>query len=351
MKLSVWRLSALALSAVLTSFVASAQSSEALSGLINRDGIVYSSRTGKIYVVDSKHGTVVIVAPGRAAKTLKTGAGPVSIAVNEKTGRVYVANSVDRSVTVIDGDTDLVVTTVPTAARPYAIAVDEREDRVYVSNTFSDKLTVIDGKTNTATNLKTGSADAILVDAQLSDVYLLGYETDSLTVLHQDMQATAKLFTGATHLWGIVALGQTLYVSHVQDATVAAIDTGTHAVRQIATPAMPCALAVDVARGEIYVASYADGSVSAITARLGTVAWTVKMGGHPQALAVDTVRHRVYVADAQQGYVSVIDAARRSVLRKVTVSGGPYALAIDTKTHRVFAATREASPYAEIPGR
>jgi YVTN family beta-propeller protein len=341
---------ALALGTVLTSFAAVAQSGNASSGLINHDGIVYSSRTGKIYVVDSKHGTLAIVSPGRVAKTLKTGAGPVSIAVNEKTGRVYVANSGDRSVTVIDGDTDLLVTTVPTAARPYAIAVDERVDRVYVSNTFSDKLTVIDGSTNTATNLKTGSADAILVDAQLSNVYLLGYETDSLTVLHQDIQATAKLSTGATHLWGIVALGKTLYVSHVQDATVAAIDTGTHAVRQIATPAMPCALAVDAQRGEIYVASYADGSVSAIDARLGTVAWTVKVRGHPQALAVDTVTHRVYVADAQRDSVSVIDAPQRRVLKKLTVSGGPYALAIDTKTHRAFAATRGSSPYAEIPG-
>jgi YVTN family beta-propeller protein len=75
-------------------------------------------------------------------KSPHTGLGPVSIAVNEQTGRVYAANSGDRSIAVIDGSTDTVVAMGSTAAKPYAIAVDEVNDKVYVSNTFSDLLTV-----------------------------------------------------------------------------------------------------------------------------------------------------------------------------------------------------------------
>jgi YVTN family beta-propeller protein len=151
-----------------------AQSGGPSSGLINRSGILYSHKNGKVYVVDPEHGGIAIVAANGTVKSLHTGLGPVSIAVNEQTGRVYVANSGDRSISVIDGSTDTVITRGGTAARPYAIAIDEVSDKVFVSNTFSGLLSVMDGKTNAISNVKTGSADAILVDARRSRVYLLG---------------------------------------------------------------------------------------------------------------------------------------------------------------------------------
>jgi hypothetical protein len=49
-----------------------------------------------------------------------------------------------------------------------------------------------------------------VVDAQRGKVYLLGYESDSLTVLDEKTQAISKLPVGALHLWGIVELGKTL---------------------------------------------------------------------------------------------------------------------------------------------
>jgi YVTN family beta-propeller protein len=177
-----------------------AQDEAPSSGLINHSGITYSGRTGKVYVVDSEHGAVAIVAANGSTKLLKTGSGPVSMAANEQTGRVYVVNSGDKSVSVVDGDTDRLLAKVPTAARPYAIEVDEVRDRVYVSNTFSNQLTVIEGKTNIATNLKTGPTDAIVVDAQRGKMYLLGYESDSLTVLDEETDAISKISAGSLHL-------------------------------------------------------------------------------------------------------------------------------------------------------
>jgi DNA-binding beta-propeller fold protein YncE len=70
------------------------------SGLINHSGIIYSGRTGKMYAVDSEHGAVAIVAANGSTKLLKTGLGPVSVAANGQTGRVYVVNSGDKSVSV-----------------------------------------------------------------------------------------------------------------------------------------------------------------------------------------------------------------------------------------------------------
>ena len=152
-----------------------AQASAASSGLINSSDIVYARGTGKVYAVDTANGSVSIILPAGGVKVVKTGSGPISVAVNNRTRMAYVANAGSESVSVIDGVADKVIATVPTAARPYAIAVDELTDRVYVSNTFSNKLNVIDGKTNLASNIQAGSADAILVDSEEARVYLLGY--------------------------------------------------------------------------------------------------------------------------------------------------------------------------------
>ncbi len=119
-----------------------AQSGGPSSGLINHSGIQYSHKNGKLYVVDPDHEGIAIVAINGTVKSLRTGLGPVSIVVNEQTGRVYVVNSGDRSIALVDGSTDAVIAMGSAAAKPYAIAVDEVNDRVYVSNTFSDLLTV-----------------------------------------------------------------------------------------------------------------------------------------------------------------------------------------------------------------
>jgi YVTN family beta-propeller protein len=149
-------------------------------------------------------------------------------------------------------------------------------------------------------------------------------------------------------VWAIVQLGSVLYVTHVQDASMEAINVETHATQAIATGAMPCALAVDADHNELYVANYAGSSISIVDARAGTTVATVIVGGHPQAIAVDTERRLLYVADAQDNSVSIVDVKRRRVFRKLKINGRPYALSVDSRTHRVFAATAGSTPYKEL---
>jgi YVTN family beta-propeller protein len=330
---------------------ARAQSVTATSGLVDRTGIVYSARNDKVYVVDREREAVLAIEASGKAKVIATGAGPVSIAVNEETGRVYVANAGDKSVTVLDGSTDAVITTAKTAARPYAIAVDPMTDQVYVSNTFSDMLTVVDGKTSAVRNLKTGSADALLVDVPRGKLYLLSYESDNLKVLDEHTNTLSRLPAGAMHLWGLAELDSTLFVTHVQGTSMEAINVNSRASDPIATGAMPCAIAVNENDHEIYVANYASGSISVVNARSRQLIATVKVGGHPQAVAADVAKHRLYVANAKDSSIVVIDLQTHRVLRTVRTSGRPYALAIDGVRHRIFAATFGPHPYEELNAR
>src|SRR5205823_5212716 len=61
------------------------------------------------------------------------GGSPLAIAVDAKTHRAFVANSVDGTVSVLDADTSTVLRTVKVGKDTAALVVDEGTGRVYVS--------------------------------------------------------------------------------------------------------------------------------------------------------------------------------------------------------------------------
>jgi YVTN family beta-propeller protein len=73
---------------------------------------------------------------------------PRGVAVNERTGKVYVANSGDDTVAVIQGEAQRVLATVPVGFFPFTIAVNVDTNRVYVVS-MDSSVSVIDGVTNT----------------------------------------------------------------------------------------------------------------------------------------------------------------------------------------------------------
>jgi len=72
------------------------------------------------------------------------GVSPEGIAVNSVTNKIYVTNTGDNTVTVIDGATNG-TTTVPVGSGPRALAVNATTNKIYVANTISNNITVIDG--------------------------------------------------------------------------------------------------------------------------------------------------------------------------------------------------------------
>ena len=73
----------------------------------------------------------------------------LAVGVNPNTNRVYVTNYDNGTVTVLDGATNSVITTVPTGNRPNDVGVNPNTNRIYVPNNASGNVTVIDGATNT----------------------------------------------------------------------------------------------------------------------------------------------------------------------------------------------------------
>src|SRR5437763_16626290 len=71
---------------------------------------------GSVRVVDTRH--------GRVLRTVGVGLSPGAVAVDERTGRVFVANDGERSVSVLDTYSDTVLRTVRVGFGPLAMVTD-----------------------------------------------------------------------------------------------------------------------------------------------------------------------------------------------------------------------------------
>ena len=70
------------------------------------------------------------------------------VAVNPNTNKIYVANYINNTVSVIDGTT-YTVKNVNVGNRPNVIAVNPNTNKIYVANSFDSTVSVIDGSNNT----------------------------------------------------------------------------------------------------------------------------------------------------------------------------------------------------------
>jgi YVTN family beta-propeller protein len=105
--------------------------------------------TKKIYAVSVGAAEVTVIGQKLKSTTLRgIGELPCAIAVDYSSGKVFVANYGSNNVSVIDGATDSVVTTISVAPNPQAIAVDSSNHNVYVASTREGTVTVLDGTSN-----------------------------------------------------------------------------------------------------------------------------------------------------------------------------------------------------------
>ena len=59
------------------------------------------------------------------------------------TGSVFVSNSYDNTVSVIDGGTNARIATLPVGASPFGLAVDSSLGKAYVANRASNDVTAV----------------------------------------------------------------------------------------------------------------------------------------------------------------------------------------------------------------
>lgn len=103
--------------------------------------LAVDARTNRVFVANMLEGTVSVLdaRSGAMLHTVRVGHRPWALAVAVNTGRVCVANVDDDTVSVLDARNGRVLRTMPTGVGPTAMAADERLARVYVVNKLAHR--------------------------------------------------------------------------------------------------------------------------------------------------------------------------------------------------------------------
>ena len=263
----------------------------------------------------------------------------------------YVSNFDDDTVSVIDTANKDIIQTIAVGDGPKGVAVSPDGTRVYVANSLGDSVSVI-ATTVTPQSVTTtipvgdGAAGvAFLPDA--SKLYVTNLDDDTISVIDTGTNSVVDIIqlpaSVAPH--GVVVLpdGSKVYVSHSASNTVSAIDTNdTNVSSTVPVGDNPFGLAVHPDGTRVYVANFFPGggsggnSVKIINTATDEVDKTLAVGFHPFGVAVTPDGSKVYVANQFDGTLSVIDTTTDNVVGSpITVGGDPTGLAI-TRDGRIL---------------
>lgn len=272
--------------------------------------------------------------------TLPVGAGPSATAINPLTNKIYVANSGDSSVSVIDGATNT-VTAVGTGTTPVSVAVNPVTNQIYVANQNSSSVTIIDGATNATTTVSVGtSPDYLAVNPVTNKIYVADYIGNNVTVIDGASNTTSTVATGLRpEAIAVNPVTNKIYVVNYVANTVTVIDGATNnVVSTVNVGARPTSVAANPVTNVIYVANGSDNTLSVIDGASNTIVTTLPVGQFPQNLAVNPVTNKIFVSNTVSGTVTVIDGASETVVMTVPVQLVAGRISVNPGTNQIYVA-------------
>jgi YVTN family beta-propeller protein len=179
---------------------------------------IFDSKTNSIPLEKNNTSQSNQAAP--AGVGIKVGIKPVGIAVNPNTDMVYVANYVSNTVSVIDGNKDILIDTIKVGRNPYSVAVDTITNRIFVTSIGTNSTTVIDGSSNKILDNITlkDRPGSLAVDSADRLLYVTTLNSDSIYVINSDTnKVIGSLNVGGRYQSSIAVDPYThhVYVTHM----------------------------------------------------------------------------------------------------------------------------------------
>ncbi len=298
---------------------------------------------------------------GYRAPCINVGNSPSGLAVTSG-HMVYVADSADNNVTVVNGTTYSAVMNMTVGDAPVAAAFNPKNGYVYVADSADNNLTVINPTTTPprqVMNRSVGSDPvAIAVDPVTGLVYVANEGRNTLTVLNStNERLIATVRTGDSPA-GVAVNPSTgmVYVADSADNNVTVISSTTTPPSQVVNVTVgrdPVAIAYDSSTGNVYVVNEVSNTLSVIRttgSMANTVSGNLRTGNAPDAIAVNPSTQMLYVADSADNNVTMISSATSTQVVNVTVGTDPTAIAVDTTNGLVYVANSVSNTVSVIQG-
>jgi len=242
-----------------------------------------ASESGRVWVTNAADGTVTRIdaAAGHVDQTIPVRTSPAGIAAGA--GAVWVANSLDGSVSRIDPELARVVQTVQVGRRPVALAVGG--GRVWVADSDGEAVVPLDARSGLPRT-----------PVRLTD-------------------SPRGVALGLGSLWVTAPRTHRLLRIDPRDGSITdEIGVGGGAS------------AVAVGAGGVWVVNSLDGTLSRIDPASDAVTWTVPIGEAPTGVAA--TGGGVWVSDGGSGELVLLDPRTGAVRRRYQVGAAPAAVTL-----------------------
>lgn len=250
--------------------------------------------TNAVHVLDLRTGRLGVVSSGRSVN---------DVAVDPRTGHVFIPDADDNSVHMLDARTGRVLRTVKVGRQPIRVIVAEHAHRAFVINQGDGNQP---GTASMSVLDTTSGSTVRMTDTDMGETFIVDERLDRM-------------------------FGVTRSTVSVRDARRGVL------LRKVGVPGgNTSALAGSQSTQRVFVVNSDHDSVSMLDAQSGAVLRTISVGSHPNALAVDEHRHRVFVTNQNSDSVSVLDATTGRSLDTLSVGVTPIAIAVDAHLGHAF---------------
>jgi len=258
-------------------------------------------------------------------------------------------------VSVINGLTNTVTSSVYVGTSVYGVAVNPSTNTVYVTSRFyNGSVSVINGSTNTVTSFGAGNNPyGVAVNPSTNTVYIANFGNNTVSVINGSTNTVTSTVSVGNNPYGVAVnpSTNTVYVTNQSGSSMSVIDGSTNRVTATVTVGSgPDGVAVNPSTNTVYVANSGGNSVSVINGSTNTVTSTVSVGSGPVGVAVNPSTNTVYVANSGGNSVSVINGSTNTVTSTVPVGSGDYGVAVNPATNTVSVANFNGNSVSVING-
>jgi YVTN family beta-propeller protein len=307
--------------------------------------------------------TVIDVVDVRLDRDIAVGQNPVALAANPVRNEIYVINSGSArgngSLSFINAEDNTVAGMLPLHKQPVSIDVDSKGERAYVANSGSNSVSVIDLKNRREiAQLGAGSDPSCArISPDGKSLVVSDRGGNSVTIIDPETGRTRAVFTGcpgavdpivtrdsskafiacsAGHAVMVIALAQ--QHPYEPDQLQTLMDVGR----------APMNLALKPDGGEIFVSNSLSDSVSEVVTNSNDVLDAILIGERPVFGLVSPDNSLLYVGNSRSQYVGIysIDDGRR--IASARVGEGPSALALSAAGNLLFAVDSRSGDIAVV---
>lgn len=228
---------------------------------------------------------------------------------------------------VVDNSFTLGSLFIPAGDQPQFLTYNPDLNYVYVVNTADGTVSVINSSNNNIATINAGltvgagQSDPIYVSAN-KYFYYSGNNAGTQIAAINTLDNSSSLITVGNDPFGLsYATGfNKLYVCNGGDGTVSVINTLTNTVSGLITVGSGPGRSIYISSSQsVYVLNETDQTISVIDANTDTVVATIPVGSYPVWASYLSSVDRIYISNVIDGTVSVINPQTNTVVSTITV--------------------------------